>query len=160
MPECYAFTRNKLIRAGVVSSAGALTLLLSGCGGTEEDTCTSPRVESSVYPGDPTADPVLQSTWKTGIEVVTDLPANTDGLIVSYRPPNAAEWTDESEVVPTERAKSIALRIGQDSVVFSTQLVAERGSPACETAPDSTFSSPQPFDELLRQDATLPNWGN
>jgi hypothetical protein len=125
------------------------------------ESCASPIAESAAYPGDPTAQPDDQATWKTGVLVTTTLPPKSRGLVVAYRAPDETRWRDVSWPVDPGAAHKIALRIGHGAVVFNVQIYADQGSPACTEVPDSRFSQPQPFDALLAQEsgpAAVPRW--
>jgi hypothetical protein len=138
----------------------ALAAFLSGCAGDKdnEEFCTSPLAVSSPYPGDKAAQPGDKETWKTGVLVTTSLHPEATGLVVSYRHPNSAQWTDTSQPVAPDLAGEVALRIGNGDVVFGTATVARLGSAACTSPPDSRFGNPRPIDDLLQQGAAVPEW--
>jgi hypothetical protein len=148
---------NRPIRKGA-AIISALGLITGGCTSEESapETCRSPATESSIYPGDPEANPDVWSSWKTGVLITTTLHPAAEGLVVSFGKPNTSYWDGTSKVIVPSRAGKVALRIGKGDVVMATQAVADMGSVACDKPPDSLFSPAQEFVKLLEQNATLP----
>lgn len=148
--------RLTILASGLAIGAGATAGIYEGAAadGDGGGTCESPPATSSLYSRGPNTTPD-RSTWKTGIKIDSDVPAGTK-LIIGWSNDGAA-WHESNPVVGNF-AKETALKIGNKAVSFRTQLVAVKDTPACETPPDSHFSEPQPYQELLDEGAVAPTW--
>jgi hypothetical protein len=150
---------NRLRRPAFVAVIAAAGLGAIACNGKNRVAapCVSPRAVSAEYPGDPAADPVDQSTWRSGIEVMTSpLPDDAHGLIFGFRGAGG-EWRD-SQLVAAADARRIGVKIGHGAVQFSSRVQAPAGSAACEQPPQSAFGQPEPFDVIMARGATAPRW--
>jgi hypothetical protein len=150
---------SKEIVPPIIVGASLLTLGLWAIqgDGKEEGVCVSPRAISDVYNGDETANPVDQNTWTNGIRIETHLSDKAVALIVGYRDPNEDEWHDSNQI-PKLDSNTQAVKIGTGDVQFSTSIVAENGSSACNEKPDVTFSQPVEYKELIEEGASAPQW--
>lgn len=145
----------RLARAGAaLLLAGSLA---AACKGQEApDSCESPRATSELFPANPAATKD-RATWKNGIAIHTEVPTDTNGVVMGYRGRNADEWQDSRPVSP-DRANTIAVLVGNGPVSFSVYIEATEGSAACANKPPVTFGEMQPVQPLIDADATLPKW--
>jgi hypothetical protein len=146
-------------RLAHASAALLLAGLLTACGESkeeEETTCNSPRAFSNLFPADPNATKD-RATWKNGIDIRTEVPADATGVVVGYRGQNAGTWKD-SQLISPDRAQRIAVLLGNGDVAFSLFFTATEGSEACNNEPSTVFSEPQLMQPLIDADATLPQW--
>ena len=148
-------------RTGAIVAVGALGLALMSCSNksNEKEVCELPVTVSDVIPGDPEAKVVNGRTiYKRAIILsLTDIPAGVEAVQVKYKTPKSPDWTDTSQEIDPDLAATVAMYIGPGDVVFGEQFVADPGSPACDTAPKTTFSEPITID-TLPPDITLPKW--
>jgi hypothetical protein len=150
-------TKTGLKRLTSASAALLLTGSLVACGDKETPAmCESPRAISSLFPADPSATED-RTTWKNGIAIRTEVPADARGVVAGYQGPNADIWNDSLLVSP-DRAQTIAVLLGNGAVSFSVYVTALEGSTACTNKPVVTFSEPQPIQPLIAANATLPQW--
>ena len=139
----------------------ALALLLpgalAGCSSKKAPAaCESPRATSPLFLPDPNATED-RTTWKKGIAIRTEVPADASGVVVGFRGPNADTWNDSLPVSP-DRAQTTAVLVGNGAVSFSVYIIAPESSPACAGKPDVGFTGPQPMQTLIGEDAALPQW--
>jgi hypothetical protein len=149
---------NRIIKKLTYTGAALLlTGSLISCSKEEAPaTCESPRATSSLFPAEPNATE-NRATWKNGVAIRTEVPAEANGIVVGYRGQNADTWNDSKPVSP-DRAQTVAVLLGNGAVSFSVHTIAAEGSAACANKPGVTFSEPQPTQPLIATDITLPTW--
>ncbi len=146
-----------LKRATCTGAALVLASSLAACSSKEApETCESPRAVSTLFPADPSATED-RSTWKNGVAIHTEVPADANGVIVGFRGQNGDTWNDSRPVSP-DRAQTIAVLLGNGAVSFSVRVMAADGAASCTNKPVVAFSEPQPMQPLIATDATLPKW--
>lgn len=130
---------------------------LSACGKSESPAlCESPRASSQLFDADPAATDD-RNTWKNGMAIHTEIPADAQGIVVGFRGPNSTEWRD-SLPISQDMAQNVAVRLGNGSVFLSIQTLAAEGSVSCTNEPTVTFGEVEPMNSLIATGATLPKW--
>jgi len=141
-----------------ITPAATVTLALAlggaACGGhktSAEQSCESPPHVSQKFPGDQNADQNNQKTWHEGVEIDTEVPADATYLDLAYTDPGG-NW--HGELISSDDAGRIKMKIGHISVSFRTRLAGDKGSLACEDEPMTSFIE-KPYDEI--KNATAPD---
>lgn len=107
--------------------------------------CFSPVAHSRTY-RDPRVN--MPSVWAgvgvSGVIASGELPEGARGVQASFKSPEAGDqaWQDNtSDLITPNTTGFFALKmaIGPGSVQFGVRVVAEQGSPLCNSAPEVTF---------------------